>query len=151
MKENIVAEWRVQGLIKADPQKVYEELREICEDVGEVKPDQIVEVAKDENCELHKCFTWNNEEAAEKWRIHQAVQITSNLIFKRERADDGDIKPAVRILNKTDNGGYKLPERVFKVQTEYEALLQRALAELRAFKAKYSALHELDYILELID
>lgn len=149
--ENIIAEWRVKGLIKADPQKVYKELRDHCEDVGEAKPEQIVEWAKDSGCELHKCFDWNDDIAAVKWRLHQAVQLTSNLVFKREVSDDGVKAPAIRIFNKTDNGGYKVPERVFKVQSEHDALLQRAWAELRRFKEKYSSLQELDYILELID
>lgn len=151
MAENIIAEWRVPGLVKADPQRVYEELRDLCNDIGEAKPDQIVERAKDKSTELHKCFTWNNTIAAEKWRLHEAVQLTSNLVFRREVTEDGTKPPAVRILNRTDNGGYKVPERVFKVQSEYEALLQRALAELHSFKLKYAALNELDYILQLID
>lgn len=151
MAENIIATYRVKGLFKGDPQKVYEEIKEICEDIGEAKPRQIVDKAEDETTELHKCFTWDNDEAADKWRLHQAVMLTSNLVFKREVREDGTVPPPVRILNKTDNGGYKIPERVFKVQEEYEALLQRAMAELHAFKVKYAALHELDYILELID
>lgn len=142
-----IATWRVPGLFKADPQKVYEEIREIGE---EFSPEEIVERARDGATELHKCFDWDNDVAADKWRIHQARMITSHLVFRKEDSDDRDM-PQVRILNKTDNGGYKIPERVFKVQSEYELLLQRAMAELRAFKVKYSALHELDYILQLID
>lgn len=151
MTENIIASFRVPGLYKADPQKIYEELKELGDDLSEFKPEQIVERAKDKKSELHKCFTWNNTEAANKWRLHQAVQLTSNLVFKREVKEDGTLPPPVRIFNKTDNGGYKVPEKVFRVQTEYEALLQRALAELHAFKVKYAGLQELDYILSLIE
>jgi len=152
LAENIVATYRVKGIFKGDPQKVYEEIREICEDIGEAKPRQIVDKAEDESTELHKCFNWDNDDAADKWRLHQAVMLTSNLVFKREVTEES-VKPVpIRIFHKTDNtGGYKIPERTFKVQSEYEALLQRAYAELHAFKVKYAALKELDYILELID
>jgi len=136
-------------VFKADAQKVSEELREIGE---EFTPQDIVDAAEDETTELHKCFEWDNNKAAEKYRLHQAVILTSQLVFKREVTEETQPSAPVRIFNKTEGGGgYKIPERTFKVQEEYEALLQRAMAELRAFKAKYAALHELDYILELID
>lgn len=136
-------------MFKADAQKVSEELREIGE---EFTPQDIVDAAEDETTELHKCFEWDNNKAAEKYRLHQAVILTSQLVFKREVTEETQPSAPVRIFNKTEGGGgYKIPERTFKVQEEYEALLQRAMAELRAFKAKYAALHELDYILELID
>jgi hypothetical protein len=149
MAENIVATWRTPGLFKADAQKVCNELREIGE---EFTPEEIVEAAEDESKELHKCFEWDDKKAAYCYRLNQARILTSQIVFKREVVED-NMKPVpVRVFNKTDSsGGYKIPERTFKVQSEYEALLQRALAELHAFKVKYAALKELDYILELID
>ena len=149
MAENIVATWRTPGLFKADAQKVCNELREIGE---EFTPEEIVEAAEDESKELHKCFEWDDKKAAYGYRLNQARILTSQIIFKREVVED-NVKPVpVRVFNKTDSsGGYKIPERTFKVQSEYEALLQRALAELHAFKVKYAALQELSYILELID
>ena len=147
--ENIIATWRTPGFFKADAQKVSEELREIGE---EFTPQDIVEAAEDETKELHKCFEWDNDKAADSYRLYQARVLTSQLVFKREVTDDNPAPAPVRIFNKTEGGGgYKIPERTFKVQEEYEALLQRARAELHAFKVKYAALHELDYILELID
>ena len=149
----IIAEWRVPGIYgKANAQKVCDELLELGEEIEEIKPEDIVEAARNENSEMHLCFEWRDDVAAQKYRISQAVQLTSNLIFHREVYEDGTKAPPVRIFNKTDTtGGYKVPERTFKVQSEYEKLLQRAWAELRAFKVKYAALQELDYILRLID
>ena len=149
MAENIVATWRTPGLFKADAQKVCNELREIGE---EFTPEEIVEAAEDESKELHKCFEWDDKKAAYGYRLNQARILTSQIVFKREVTED-NMKPVpVRVFNKTDSsGGYKIPERTFKVQSEYEALLQRALAELHAFKVKYAALQELSYILDLID
>ena len=70
------------------------------------------------------------------------------LVIKEENTNE-ETYP-VRVYNKTDNGGYKTPERTFRVQSEYEALLQRAYSELHAFKIKYARLEELSEILELI-
>lgn len=148
MAENIIATWRTPGIFKADAQKVCNELREIGE---EFTPEEIVESAKDESKELHKCFEWDDTKAADKYRLYQARILTSQLVFKREVTEDEPQPVPTRVFNKTDsNGGYKIPERTFKVQDEYEALLQRAWAELRAFKLKYQALSELSEILDLI-
>ena len=149
MAENIIATWRTPGIFKADPQKVCNEIREIGD---EFTPEDIVAAAADEAKELHKCFEWDNNKAADNYRLHQARVLTSQLIFKVEKEEDNIPVVPVRVFNKTEGGGgYKIPERAFKVQAEYESLLQRAYAELHAFKVKYAALHELDYILELID
>lgn len=146
---NIIATWRTPGIFKADPQMVCNELKELGD---EFTPDEIVEKAKDSNTELHKCFEWDNDVAAEKFRLHQARLITSNLVFLKDSDAEEDAPVLVRVYNKTEQtGGYKPPEIVFTQADEYEKLLKRATAELHQFKVKYSMLKELDYILSLID
>lgn len=64
--------WRseVASLYKGiDAQMVADEIANIGE---AVTAEQIVDKAKDENTELHKCFTWDDEAAAEKYRIIEA-------------------------------------------------------------------------------
>lgn len=146
---NIIATWRTPGIFKADPQKVCDELKDLGD---EFTPDEIVEKAKNSTTELHKCFEWDNDAAAEKYRLHQARMITSNLVFLKESDVEEEQPVLVRVYNKTEQtGGYKPPERVFTQADEYEKLLKRATAELHQFKVKYSMLKELDYILSLID
>lgn len=142
----ITATWKLNGLFKADPQKVYEEINLLGE---EITPDQIVEAAKNKKSELHKCFTWDNTIAAEKWRRHEARQIMCFLVIKETNEDTEDNYP-VRIFNKNDTGGYKTAERIFRNDNEYQKLLQAAYSELHAFKLKYARLQELSEILELI-
>lgn len=147
--QNIVATWRTPGIFKANPQAICNELHQLGE---EFTPEDIVEAAKDATTELHKCFEWDDTAAAEKYRLHQARIITSNLVFRKESDDDEEEPVLVRVYNKTEQtGGYKPPERVFTQADEYEKLLKRATAELHQFKVKYSMLKELDYILSLID
>lgn len=144
----IVATWRPGfGLFKADAQKVAEEIMSLGDDV---KPEQIVERAKDVGSELHKCFEWDNEKAAEKFRLSQARQIIHHLVIK-DSVDKPDSAP-IRLMHKTDDAeGYKPFSLIMKDPDEYSKLLNRAMAELRAFKAKYHSLSELDAIMALID
>ena len=147
--QNIIATWRMPGVFNADAQAVCDELRQLGD---EFSPADVVEKAKDNSTELHKCFEWDDTTAAEKYRLHQARQITSNLVFRKITEEEEDKPVLVRVFNKTEpTGGYKPPELVFTQADEYDKLLKRAMAELRQFKVKYSMLKELDYILSLID
>ena len=140
----ITASWSAvgRGLYHADAQKVAEEILSIGE---EATPRQIVDKASDNRTELHKCFTWNDKAAAEKWRLHEARHIVSCLVIRRDEANAD--KPEIRYFHKNDGGGYKPAERVFRQADEYEKLLQCAYSELSAFKRKYANLQELDWLL----
>lgn len=127
--------------------RVYDE---IC-GIGEsATPEQIVERARDENSELHKCFTWDDTAAAEKWRKEEARQIRHFLVIRDEQKPDA---PKVHALYFTGVGdGYKTAAKTFTVPDEYAGLLARAKAELRTFAEKYRVLKdEIGEILELID
>ena len=141
----ITATWKMPGIFKADPQKVAEEITAIGDDVT---PEQVVEAARDESSELHKCFDWDDQIAAEKWRKQQARQILCFLIIKEEEPSEA---VPLRVFYKNDEGGYKKSELIFRNDDEYQKLLQTALAELSAFKRKYARLQELSEILALID
>lgn len=127
--------------------KVLEEI----ESIGEsATPQQIVDKARDEGTELHKCFTWNDAVAAEKWRLEEARQIR---YFLRIQDDQKPDAPQYHALYYTGSGeGYKTADRVFTVPDEYAALLARARGELKAFAKKYHTLKDdLGEILELIE
>ena len=144
----ITATWKMNGIFNADAQKVAEEIHAIGD---EVTPDQIVEAARDESTELHKCFEWDDTIAANKWRKYQARQVLCTLVIKVEEEPE-DETPPTRVFYKTDNNeGYKHCNIVFRNDDEYQKLLQAAYAELRAFKIKYARLQELSEILALID
>lgn len=136
-------EWKIKGLYEADAQKVADEIGE-----GSVTPEEVLEKAKDENSELHKCFEWNDSIAAEKYRLQQARAIIINLVYT-PKTDGGD---KVRYLQlTTEKHTYRPTTQILVCEDEYQALLKRAKAELEAFKRKYKTLSELETIFEEID
>lgn len=137
-------EWKFKAY-KADANKVYSEIQSIGENVT---PKQIVEYARDENSELHKCFEWNNDVAAEKWRIQQARLLVCNIVYSEPATQE---PTKIRVMQATDSNSYKPVTFIMKNKTEYEALLERALTELKAFKERYKNLAELEEILALIE
>ena len=144
----ITATWKrgFERFHQADAQKVAEEIMAIGE---AATPLQIVEKAKDVNSELHRCFTWDNDIAAAKWRLHEARTLVCHLVI--QTGNDDEDAPEIRFFHRIDSGGYKQAELIFRREDEYQALLKQALADLQAFKRKYKNLQELDYILDLID
>lgn len=142
----IVSRWKVQGLYKADAQKVADEILTLGDSV---EPSAVVEKAKDENTELHKCFEWRDDIAAEKYRLHQARKLMCNLIIVEQ--EKKDTQEPVRLMFKTKaHEGYKPISLIMQEPDEYKALLNRAYRELARFKQKYKMLKELKDIFELI-
>jgi hypothetical protein len=143
----IKAHW--QGYrFKGDASKVANEIRSIGDDVT---PQQIVEYAKDENTELHKCFTWDNNVAAEKWRLQEARQIVVCLRITKEENEVKTNTP-IRVFYKTDDdGGYKPTQVIVKNADEYEKLLNRVTNELKTFRNKHKNLIEFEEVWSAID
>jgi hypothetical protein len=142
----IFAAWKSGCRISADAQKVADEILAIGNSATTA---QILDKARDEQTELHKCFDWDDAEAAEKWRLQQARHIVCNLVIK-EKSDTP--RPEVRVFFKTDaDNGYKPTVLIMQDKDEYRKLLDRALAELTSFRAKYKTLVELDGVFDAID
>ena len=151
---SIVARWSSTGTtFKADPQKCYEEILEICEDIDSAPAEKILEKARDEETELHKCFTWDDSVAAERWRMREAGLVSRQLVLKRVEDDAPKDQTEIRLFYSTDNkSGYKPTQIIVKKQDEYQALLNMAKKELQAFKKKYATLkNDLLEVFEAID
>lgn len=145
----VKAKWKhgFETLHKADAQAVAEEIISIGDDAT---PEQIVEKARDETTELNKCFTWDNDVAADKWRLQEARQIVCHLVIQQEESDKK--QPEVRFFFKPKpDGGYVQTTTIFKNEDKYVALLMQALGELIAFQRKYTILKDRQGLLALIE
>ena len=143
---NIKAEWRVE-LYKADADKCANEIMSLGEDVS---PAQIVEYAKNPDTELNKCFTWNDAEAASKYRIYEARQVVCNLIIRKEKGEKQEPTP-IRLFHKIENGHYKPLTLIVQNEDEYQSLLRQCRDALQSLKRKYSSLSEYQEIWDLIN
>lgn len=137
------AEWRIKGIYKADANKVAMEIGD-----KPTTPEQVLEKARNENTELHKCFEWNNDIAAEKYRLEQARKIIINLVHVKKKEDE---HPVRCFSISTEKSVYKPTIQFLVQEDEYQALLKRARAELESFKRKYATLTELEEVFKAID
>ena len=135
--------WKIP-IYKADATAAYEEISRL----PEITPEAVLELARNKKSEIHNDFEWNDGVAAEKYRLIQARKMIQMFVVESEKAE----QPKVRALSITTNKSVYQPTRLFlKQDDEYAALLKRALAELEAFKQKFSVLSELESVFEEIE
>lgn len=142
----IKATWKTGYAGKGNAQLCAEEIMSIGDDVS---AEQVVEFAKNPDSELHKSFTWDNDIAAVKWRVHEARQVLCNLVIKKVDGEKKKVEP-IRLFHKIDNGHYKPISLIIQNEDEYQSLLRQCSEALLALKRKYSNLSEFDEIWSLI-
>lgn len=142
-----IIQWKMSGLFHADATKCKQEIENIGDDVT---PPEVVEYARNPDTELHKCFTWDNDVAADKWRLYEARQVLCNIVVVDKR-DDSLEPTSFRLFHKTDNtGGYKPLSLIIQNEDEYKKLLRNCETDLQTIKKKYQNLSEYQEIWDLI-
>ncbi len=126
---------------RADPNKAYEEISSL----KEITPQNVVDLARNENSVIHNDFEWNDTVAGEKYRNIQARQMIQNFVIVRE---DKEAEPIRALQISTTVNEYKPVEIILRNEDEYQSLLKRAKGELEAFKRRYQTLTELEPIFE---
>lgn len=118
-----------------DPQALGEAFEDIIRDRGELKPEALVEEARDPAHPAHRHFDWDDEEAAGKWRLQQARQII-RIVSVRE-AGSGQVAPAF-VSIRTDGGvSYRAMSDVIESADLTDRLLKQAESDLEAFEVRY--------------
>ena len=132
---------------------VIAELRSLAAKSGGVlRPDDVVEAARPESSAMHGWFTWEDSEAAHKWRVHQA----RNLLRVTVEYLPSGPADAVRVFvslgsDQASEGGYRTMVDVMTDDDMQAELLQDALAEMEGFKRKYRRLTKLASVFDAID
>ena len=130
----------------ADAEKCYHEL----EKLGKITPETIVEYARQEDTELHKCFQWDDAVAADNWRKQQARFIACSLKVTVDKTAEGG--QSYRLIQH-DEGRQEYKPIVFTVRNmdEYGRLLQQAKNEMRSFQNRYKSIAELAEVISEIE
>lgn len=132
--------------------KVVAELRAIAaRNGGIVQPEAVVAAAKKPTSAMHGWFTWDDGEAAEKWRLHQARNLLR--VTVEYLADDKAEEPVrVFVSLRSDAGvGYRRTADVMTDDELRDGLLSEARDDMESFKAKYRRLNELSAVFEAME
>ena len=99
---------------------------------------------------LYGRFTWDKDDAAHKWNLHQARNLI-RVNVKVLQANTEPVKTYVSLkADRKNNTGYRVMVDVLNDPDLRATMLAEALDELQAFECKYKAISELAPVFEAI-
>ncbi len=118
---------------------------------GLLTAEHVLEQAEDPTSALHGFFTWDEADAARKWRLIEARQLIASIRTAQE-GRTGKVRNLVSLnQDRYNGGGYRLLDDVMNTPSLRQHLLETALAELNSIERKYQHLKELDLVWGAVD
>lgn len=128
---------------------VVNELRALYERDGELTPEQVLDVASDPTSSLHNHFTWDDTEAAQKWRLNQARTLIMRCKVTVIGSDEQThrVRAFVNLPAPEGPGAYVSIEDALGDPAKRDVVIQQAMRDVAALRRKYRALADFDAIL----
>lgn len=149
MNTQMLYKWTVP-VYPIDAQKAGAELERIAEKHGSLKPSSVVDESRQEGSILHKCFEWDDEQAAEKYRCRQAQDMIRNIVTVKIGQID-TLNPIRAFVSFRREHEYVPIQQVLNSSAMLENMLDAAMKELEAFHRKFAALDSLSELMPCID
>ncbi len=133
----------IKNAKKAKPQKIGVALEKIAaEHNGRLKPEDVVNAARDQAHPLHQYFEWDDKIAAESYRLDQARGIIRLVRVEDTNMSDGTARAFISISD--DIGvSYRTIGEVKGSADLQMAVLKAADRDLEAFQMRYRNLVEI--------
>lgn len=123
---------------------VEQELRDIHDRFGILRPSDVVEAAANAASALHEFFEWDDSLAAQQHRLRQARDLIRIQVRFEPRVNRNHVVYVSLPSDRTeDDGGYRITTEVMDDDMRRAELLASALRELEHFRIKYRELAEL--------
>jgi hypothetical protein len=123
---------------------IEETLRDIYDQRGELVPEYIVNVASSEEHPLHTCFTWDDTEAARRYRLTQAgnlIRSVKIVVITDDETYKVRAYHSLRNLSQ-DRPGYVPDSEVRESPEQRSLLLQAMKRDWNAAKRRYDHVSE---------
>lgn len=118
---------------------------------GVLRPEDVVEFARDPKTALHKKFEWDDTEAARLYRLEEArgiIRVAVSVVHE----DFAPMRTYVSLSrDRVRGGGYRPVRDVLNHDDMRKELLSEAISELARVRARYMVLNELTRVFEEID
>lgn len=152
--EGRVYKWDRGSSFKIDAQTAGEYLEALREQNGGVlKPEDVVEAAKDEHSPIHNEFEWDVNLAAQKHWKDRARNLLNHIVVVRLQDDSPDdgVPAFINVKVTTVDRGYVSMVQVVKIADWREQAIEDCFKMLNALKKRYEQLTELDPIWKAIE
>lgn len=147
----MVYKWR-SGYRANVSAKAAGEVMEQLESEDALTPENLVNVSRPEDAPLHKAFDWNDETAAEKWRMEQAKSLIRHIeVVPMTVGNPEPVRAFFPIRADKPETTYENIRFIVSDEDKRNEMLARAKSELKSFRVKYGQLKELKPVLDAID
>ena len=144
----MVYKWKIPGVIPVDAQTAGEEFYRIYQTYGKLEPEMVVNENRPIDAPLHPCFEWDDAVAAEEYRKVQAAGMIRAITVEASTKENKPIEVRAFVHTKST---YTPVDVAANSQDQMQELLDKAFAELEAFRRKYSVLQQLRPIFDAIE
>ncbi len=151
VKIPIEVRWKENSRHAGKASVVFQALEDIRSESGTLDPHIVVERAKAKTNPLHKFFTWNNGEAADKWRVHEARNLINSIEIVREKTDSKPQQIYPAFVANPESPGYLDTADALSHEGIGDAIIDSALAGLNGWKDRYGRLTALKSVVDAID
>lgn len=130
------------------------------ENGGTVDLNKLVTNSKPKDAPLHNAFSWNDKEAAHKFRVQEARYIVRSIeVVDQEVSEPYRAYESVEVEVVSEDQEdtqkvehvYRSTKEVMSTQAGRDMLLQKAIRDMYTFKKKYAVLSELAIVMASID
>ena len=150
------AKWRSGFRANIPANVAYEEVADLHQEYGLVKPNHVVDRARPKTNSLHPQFEWDDSYAAERYREDQARRLLRNLVvIVVEGEEEKEFSPAfISVTVQEGEGGDRGYVSVATVLTDddmREQAINDTVKALNGLRRRYSALQRFVDILESME
>jgi hypothetical protein len=149
--EMIEYRWKEGSRISLPPEIAGSHLEQLRSDHGHLTAEMVLEDARPAKSPLHDAFTWDDSEAAHKYRLEQARYIIRSVVYlPAEMTDPEPVRAFVRVQPNGDEHYTSLHVAMGDEELRRQVVL-RALKELQEWRRRYAAYRELAAIFASAD
>lgn len=143
-------EWKLKSFAKGiDPDEAVKELERIEGLFGSLTPENVIKASIDEGAILHPLFEWDNNKAAEQYRLQQARNLINNVEIRIVQDGQPRAISVYEIVNVGEHRAYKHIESM--TRSEIDQVKRTVLHGLNNMKAKLSFYKEFEATIKHID
>ena len=147
----MVFQWRQDSRFPVGAQIAAERLNFIKSKAGAISPRAVVDDAQHDSSPLHKCFEWDDAQAADGFRLSQARKLIGSIVVVE--INDRPVSQETRAFVHVTAGEVRYePIEVAMASPDLKAeVLARARSEIASWKQRYAALSEFAKLHNMID
>lgn len=139
----MIYQWRADSRFPIGAQIAAERLNKLRKQTGEITPRIVVDDAENPRSPLHPCFEWDDEKAADGYRLAQARKLIGSIVVAQfeDQFIDRETRAFVHVtVGETPR--YEPVEIAMVSEAMRDEVLSRAKREIKLWRARYAAYEE---------